>query len=246
MSHFPPFPRSSTALHCSAPRAPRVTLLRWGTSLSLSLVLLACGGVADLQLGQDSNALEGTANDAPGAANADPPAAIQVPQPGTEPPAVTPVPGQVYLVDPATGQLYLPCTAALPAGVATDEPNPAVAPASDDPPAQVPVAADGTGSATAVPGVPADGSSATGVGVAGTPGISPCDPVSAPSGSGHSAAGGQPAPTSDPSVPNPLPTTEPPGPYPVPEVAPASPSPTEVVAPQAGTEPASTDPVAND
>jgi hypothetical protein len=220
MSHIKPVPVSSQPLHVTA---PSVTLLRWGASISLSLVLLACGGAADLQLGQDSNALEGSANDEP---NSDAPPGVAAPTTNVDPttgeqalPGTAaggaPAPGQVYLVDPATGQLFLPCEVAT-TGVGTDVPPslpaPALTPAPTtevdsapgvDPttgvpapseehataPAGTPVSA--SGSSAGVAGVPADGTvPAPGVVVVAVPGNVPCGPVG--TASGHSTAGGQP------------------------------------------------------
>ena len=99
-----------------------VILRRWGASISASLVLLACGGAADLQLGQDSSALEGAADGPP---SAEPTRDAEVATPtGATDSVQSPelVPGQAYLVDPATGQAFLPCQAPLPDGAATGEP----------------------------------------------------------------------------------------------------------------------------
>lgn len=144
MSHFKPVLIQSQVLHGAA---ALVRLRRWrfssaGAAVSASLVLLACGGVADLQLGQDSSALQDTDDGQPGSAapsaGTDPATGDAAPVPGT--PVVTPVPGtvpgQVYLVDPATGQLFLPCEVPLPTGVATDPPVPA------EPQTQAPVPPD--------------------------------------------------------------------------------------------------------
>jgi hypothetical protein len=112
--------------------AHRVTLLRWGAGISLGLVLLACGGPADLQLGRDSDALE-SSGDRPGS---DPTRAAEAPSADTSnaspslPPGAASGPG--YLVDPTTGQMFLPCETPVAADTASAEPS-----ATDQPSANV-------------------------------------------------------------------------------------------------------------
>jgi hypothetical protein len=112
--------------------AHRVTLLRWGAGISLGLVLLACGGPADLQLGRDSDALE-SSGDRPGS---DPTRAAEAPSADTSnaspslPPGAASGPG--YLVDPTTGQVFLPCETPVAADTASAEPS-----ATDQPSANV-------------------------------------------------------------------------------------------------------------
>lgn len=113
MRFLKPVPGPIHVLHVAARvRDSRRSLRRAGVCVSASLVL-ACSGVADLDLGQDSNALQSSA-DEPTPPSVEPSGAVdESPEPVSTAasPSAALSPGQSYLVDPATGEVYVPCEA---------------------------------------------------------------------------------------------------------------------------------------
>jgi len=158
-------PRSTLSIRTAAAH-PSARLRRWGAQVSTSLLLLACGGPAQLDLGSDESALENPA-DGDGA--------------GTSP-----------TVDPTTGEVTPPIAGGTePAGSSTGtgsaEYGPCVAAGTQDPTTGAWPAGGEPATAEPVAGTEPAGSG-TGTGVAPT---KAADPIT---GAGEPSAGTEPAP----------------------------------------------------
>jgi hypothetical protein len=179
MLSFKTFP-STPSTH-SATAHPTARLRRWGARVSTSLLLLACGGPAQLDLGSDESALENPTDRDHGGTN-----------PALDPTTgeVPPIAGGTEAGEPGTGSTdYPPCAAA-----GTQDPTTGGWPSGADPTTGEPGAGTQPAGHSTGGGQAGAGTQATGLGTAGTGSGVPATQAADPSaGAGEPVAGTRPA-----------------------------------------------------